>query len=85
MCVKSTKDSDLIPNAIKEFIVIDIESRKIIYEDRVLSPQIVWESDIELVFIELKGFIISPDDNGRVKYVINLQTKKKKQIDEQKK
>ncbi|MCF6366208.1 MAG: hypothetical protein L3J35_08405 [Bacteroidales bacterium] len=77
LCQKSIPENNMNPNILTEFFVYDLTSKKVIYEDKISSSHVSWYSDYELLIVQQKGTIVSPDDSGKISYLYNLKLLKK--------
>jgi len=79
LCTKAIDKSSGNPNALTEFFVYDTDNKEILYEDKIPGAIISWNTNTDLLIIKQKGIITSPEDTGKISYLINIKTKKRKE------
>jgi hypothetical protein len=78
LCYKKNDSDHLNPNTSVEFFIFDSKKQIITYEDKVMGATFEWKSDDELIIYEQRGIIESPQDKGKVRYLLNIKTNEKK-------
>lgn len=84
LCIKIKESSPAKPKSLTEFLVVDLINKKVIYNGKIDGAQVTWHSNHELLFKEIKGYIESPEDSGKIIYTYHLKTKKKTLINSNK-
>jgi len=84
LCKKAIDKSSLNPNILSEFFVYDIDNEKILYEDKISGAEISWTTNTKLLITKQGGITTSPEDTGKIKYIYNLKTNKKENLQRKK-
>ncbi len=80
LCKRISNDSNKNPNSLCEFFVLNLQTNKIEYQDKISSCKVSWESANELRLVKQLGIINSPQENGQVISIYNLKTKMKTKL-----
>ncbi|PID88158.1 MAG: hypothetical protein CSB06_01580 [Bacteroidia bacterium] len=68
------------PYAKTHFFVYDLKRNEVIYEDSIPSASVRWHTAQSLLISRQKGIIQDTEDDGKIRYIYDLNTKKTKEV-----
>ena len=80
LCKKNLKNEHINPNQIQHYLVYNLKTNKIVYQDKAPNIILSWKSDVELQIIKQLGIIKDGTDTGQIIYIYNLISRKKEKI-----
>jgi hypothetical protein len=80
LCTKKVAENNMNPNVLTAFIVIQLNSNKIVFENKISSASVKWYSNNELLISKQLGIVSEQKGSGKISYIYNVETKVKKEL-----